>query len=631
MRDSGRATHFKGWTLFHPSAERYGKDATASVPYSSQRKSNMVIRFSSDNTNDPEIGFPEPLILPPPTAADAPRRSSVDLAVLYTAGARLCTIVEWDTLLREALEATLHLGRADDASLMLVDEHLGDLYIAAGRSLPDTIIAETRVRFGEGVVGWVAQHRQALLLIGPLPPLQYPKAFPKPGTIASSICAPLLSHATPDAPSQVLGVLNVSRRLGTAPFDQSDFELISAFCSQVAAAIQNVHFHEQVRRHALQLQHMIEISRSLIASLEVDVVLRSIMDKAVELLHCQAGSLLLVDTETQELIFKVAIGPAGKKLIGTRLPPGVGIVGDVAKNGKPLIVNDAKADPRHYGAVDASTALTTRSLLCVPLVSKGRVIGVIEVMNKTDGTPFSETDRDLLTTFATQGAIGLENAELYSDLRRSFTDTVRVITNAVEARDPYTAGHTERVTHIARAMAQELGWTREQLDILEIGALLHDIGKIGVADLILRKPGLLTKDEYTEMQRHPVLGAQMLKGVTVLRPMLPYILYHQERFDGKGYPFGLANTQIPIEGRILSVADTFDAITSDRPYRQALKEEAAIQEIVNNRGTQFDPEIVDALLRVWEKGSLPRTPPPEAQSTSPPPSEPGAGSIPPQG
>jgi HD-GYP domain-containing protein (c-di-GMP phosphodiesterase class II) len=133
---------------------------------------------------------------------------------------------------------------------------------------------------------------------------------------------------------------------------------------------------------------------------------------------------------------------------------------------------------------------------------------------------------------------------------------------------------------------------------------LHDIGKIGIADMILLKPESLTTGEYTEMQQHPVVGAQMLKGVTALRPVLPCILFHQERYDGKGYPFGFAGEEIPIEGRLLAVADTFDAMTSDRPYRKAMRNADALDEIVRNRGTQFDPEMVDALLGVHQHGCL---------------------------
>jgi putative nucleotidyltransferase with HDIG domain len=234
----------------------------------------------------------------------------------------------------------------------------------------------------------------------------------------------------------------------------------------------------------------------------------------------------------------------------------------------------------------------------VPLTNKGHTLGVIEIVNKVNGIPFDDEDRDLLSTFAVPGAIAIENAQLYSDLRNTFADTVRIIANAVEARDPYTWGHTGRVTQLAIKTAREMGWSREQLEILEIGGLLHDIGKIGISDTILNKPTELTEDEKNEMKRHPVVGAKMLEGVAALRPMLPCILYHQERYDGAGYPFGLRGDEIPLEARILAAVDSFDAMTSDRPYRKGLSEEQANAEILRNRGTQFDPNVVDALMRV---------------------------------
>ncbi|MBI5304833.1 MAG: GAF domain-containing protein [Chloroflexi bacterium] len=548
--------------------------------------------------------FPEPLTTPEAIstrdAMEELRRRYAELATLYATGARLNAIVEWHHITHAIVDAAIHLGKADGATLLLVDESTNELHIAAARDLPDSVVARTRIKFGEGVVGWVAEKRQPLLLLGALNADEYPHAHPKPNAIGSSICVPLLI-----APSlTTLGVLCLSRRVSSPWFTHAEMRVVEALSHQASVALQNARTHRRLQRRALQMENLVEISASLIATLEVDSVLHSIIDKAVELLHCEAGSLLLVDPETGGLVFKVATGPAGSQLIGTKLPPGAGIVGTVMREGKPLIVNDAKSDPRHYGDVDESTQRITQSLLCVPLKNQSTTLGVIEIMNKLDGTPFGEDDSELLVAFAIQGTIALENARLYSELRRSFTDIVRIIANAVEARDPYTAGHTSRVTDIALETARELGWSREQLDTLEGGALLHDIGKIGIRDIVLRKPSGLTDDEYAEMKQHPIVGAQMLEGVAALRLMLPYVLYHQERYDGKGYPFGLAGKEIPLEGRLLAVVDTFDAMTSDRPYRKGLSVETAVAEILRNRGTQFDPDVVDALLRVHAKGKL---------------------------
>lgn len=534
------------------------------------------------------------------------QRRYADLVAMYSAGARLDATREERELYNEILAAAQHLVNAHGGSLMLRDETKNHLVIVASTNLSEQILATTRVKVGEGVVGWVTAYAQPLLLIGALDPKQYPKAFPKPHAIGSAICAPLVVRDTRTGNTECLGTLNLHRVVYSPALTDEDLQLVTAFCASAAMVIHNARLCQVMKRRAQHLEHLIEINRRLSTSLRLDEVLQSVMATAVELLHCESGSLLLVDPETDELIFQVAVGPASARLQGTRLPPGVGVVGSVVKEGKPLIVNNAQSDPRHYKEIDKQTTLQTSSLLAVPLITKERVLGVLEVLNKIDGTPFNADDCAALTALAIQSSIALENAQLYSDLQRAFTDTVSVIANAVEARDPYTAGHTSRVTAIAIEMAHELGWSREQIENLQIGALLHDIGKIGVADEILRKPDSLTPDEYSEMQQHPVFGAQMLKGVSILRPALPYILYHQERYDGKGYPFGLAGDQIPIEGRLLTVADTFDAMTSTRPYRQALTYEEAIEEIAAHRGTQFDPQMVDALLNAYAHGRLPR-------------------------
>lgn len=574
-----------------------------------------------DETTDPSRAQPhdEPFLnnLPePPTLPEAIsareiatrlQRRHADLVAMYTASAQLDATREEKDLYRETLDTAARLVRAHSGSLMLLDEEANTLFIAESINLPDGVIAATRVKIGDGVAGWVAAQQRPLLLIGGIDPTKYPRAFPKPQTIGSSVCIPLLVRDPDASELRVLGVLNLGRRVQSPVLTEEDLQLVTAFCANAAIVIYNARLSKMIKQRARHLEYLIEINRNLTQSLHLDEVLQSVITTAVELLHCESGSILLVDKETQELVFRVVHGPASAQLLGTRLPPGAGIAGAVAREGKPLIVNDAQSDPRHYKEIDDQTAHQTISLLCVPLITKGHVIGVLEVLNKIDHTPFDKDDCTALTSLATQSAIALENAQLYSDLKQAFTDTVRVIANAVEARDPYTAGHTSRVTQIALAIARELNWSRAQIENLEIGALLHDIGKIGVADTILHKPDSLTMNEYSEMQQHPVVGAQMLKGVAALRPVLPYILFHQERYDGKGYPFGLTGNEIPIEGRLLAVADTFDAMTSDRPYRQALSVNEALAEIDRHRGTQFDPAMVDALMDAYKHGHLQTT------------------------
>jgi HD-GYP domain-containing protein (c-di-GMP phosphodiesterase class II) len=190
------------------------------------------------------------------------------------------------------------------------------------------------------------------------------------------------------------------------------------------------------------------------------------------------------------------------------------------------------------------------------------------------------------------------------ELRQAYLDTVNAVVNTLEARDPYTRGHTDRVTLIATSIAHKMGITDEELFIIELGALLHDVGKIGVADAILKKPGPLGTEEYLQIREHPDKGRVILSNIAYLQRAIPCVLHHHERFDGNGYPEHLSGTRIPLPGRIISVADAFDAMTSDRPYRRGLSARRAIAELRRNAGRQFDPKVVEAFLKVWRQGRL---------------------------
>lgn len=193
--------------------------------------------------------------------------------------------------------------------------------------------------------------------------------------------------------------------------------------------------------------------------------------------------------------------------------------------------------------------------------------------------------------------------ELRQAIQQAYLETIRMLAAAVEARDPCTGGHLERVTKYSLSIARELGWDDEAIEQIEMGAILHDIGKISVEDAILRKPGPLSTDEWQHMRRHPETGAHLLRGIGFLTNVIPCVLHHHERFDGRGYPAGLRGEEIPIGGRIVAVADAFDAMTSTRPYRPALPDDYAIHELQSGAGVQWDPRVVAAFLHAYSNRS----------------------------
>lgn len=189
-------------------------------------------------------------------------------------------------------------------------------------------------------------------------------------------------------------------------------------------------------------------------------------------------------------------------------------------------------------------------------------------------------------------------------LRNAYMDTVRTLASAIETRDLYTGGHVERVARFARVLAQELSWSAQRIDDLEVGALLHDTGKLGVPDAILRKPGPLDDDEWVEMRKHPQIGAGLVEASPALQQAREAVLHHHERYDGKGYPHGLSGEAIPIEARIVTVVDAYDAMVSTRPYRRALGVDVAVEELERHAGTQFDPECVRAFVEAIRGGRV---------------------------
>jgi HD-GYP domain-containing protein (c-di-GMP phosphodiesterase class II) len=318
-------------------------------------------------------------------------------------------------------------------------------------------------------------------------------------------------------------------------------------------------------------------------------------------LKADAASVLLYDVKSQDLYFEVAQGKAGKVLRKISINSSEGIAGWVFGHGSPLIVNDVSQDPRFSCSMDNTSGFITRSIICVPLIVHRKTIGVLEVLNKLDGGNFTEQDREILESLASLAAIALENNNLHKSVLAGYKSTIEALASAIDAKDPSTCGHSRRVMEYALMCGRELLLPKKNLEVLEYAGLLHDIGKIGISENILRKPAALTGEEYNIIRSHSLIGGNILKDIPFLEEARGLVLHHHERFDGTGYPDGLRGEEIPMGARLLAVADTFDTMTTDRYYRAALSEECAITEIKQCSGSQFCPLTAQAFVSAYYK------------------------------
>jgi HD-GYP domain-containing protein (c-di-GMP phosphodiesterase class II) len=367
-----------------------------------------------------------------------------------------------------------------------------------------------------------------------------------------------------------------------------------------------------------QLESMSEFSALLNSALDTSIVREKALEATCKLLRCETASLFLVDRNKAELYWETALGEIGKELQRTvRLPiNNRSIAGYVAMTGESAVVNDIENDPRHFkAATKKAGAFVTRNMVCVPLRIRGETIGVLQALNKVSSisdarTPiksqalFHDEDRKLLEALSHQVSIAVENSRLYENLKKSFFETVEAMAEAIEKKDHYTGGHTKRVVHYSLCISKYLNLTAEELERVRLGALLHDVGKIGIEDKILKKQSPLDDDEWTIMQKHPGLGFDIMSRVESLKDVIGGMHFHHERWDGKGYPRGLKGEQIPRIARIIAVADAYDAMVSTRPYRKGMDPKIAYDEIVKNRGTQFEPEVVDAFIEAFKREKM---------------------------
>jgi len=351
-----------------------------------------------------------------------------------------------------------------------------------------------------------------------------------------------------------------------------------------------------------RLQAIMRMNRAIGGDLILEMVLEKMLEEIFLIFGPERGVVLALNQDTGELDVVCSKAKTGDNSLDTPLLSR-SILNKVLEDSVGILVDDAALDDR-FSLSESISLDKIRSALCVPLISRNKVIGVIYLDASSQVKAFTKDDLELLISIAGPASVQIQNALYLGRLKRSYRDTIRALAKAVDARDPYTVGHNWRVSRLAVAVASSLGWSGDELGTAELGGILHDIGKIGIPDNIFLKTENLTDEEWQIMKQHPEIGVKMVAGIDFLEPVIPYILYHHEHWDGSGYPYALKQKEIPEEGRLLLVCDAFDAMTTTRPYRNGLNPERAVEELRRRKGIQFDPMYVNAFITAWEKGSI---------------------------
>ena len=375
-------------------------------------------------------------------------------------------------------------------------------------------------------------------------------------------------------------------------FTQEQIDLTIASANQAATAIEKTTLLTEMET---RLKHMAAIgivARSLTSYLDPEDQMRSLLEMGCALVRADSGVLLTQEGSLGDLHEQASSGRAE----WARGDSFQKIARWVNEHKELVVWHKGVKDPRFVGIT-----IETEASIVAPMLVRDKVIGVLAVGSERKGENYDSDDREMFKNFSAQAAVAVENTRLYDSLQDTYLGAIGSLAAAIEARDPYTVGHSARVTQYAVAIAESMNLSGEETEEIRLAALLHDVGKIGVPDNILNKPGRLSEEEFTAIKMHPALSMRIMEPLPHRGDIIPIIYHHHEHYDGSGYMDGQAGDNIPLGARIVSVADAYEAMTSDRPYRTALSREDALEELRVNAGSQFDPEVVRHFLNLLEK------------------------------
>ncbi len=528
-----------------------------------------------------------------------------DTSQLYnilTRANQIASNTELDDLLNQMLDLIIEVCGGNAGTLYLLDSQQDELEfkVIRGPNSDNSLIGR-RINTNAGIAGATMSQPEPLVIEDLANDQRWQKVSRSSEGLRNVISAPLLVRGKP------IGVVQVFN------YSLTPLQIVQMLGARMASEIEKAMLLEASQQRTARLEALIDIIGIIGSNLDRDLVLHLIVRYARDLLHAEHASLFLIDEDKDDIVLRISSSEVQVPVL--RVPRGKGIIGAAIESGDIIFVPNVHEDERHFKDAEPITGITTTSLIAVPLVTQAvqlgqelgsaqpQIIGGIEAINRVNGV-FTHEDAELLQTLATQAATVFQIAKLYGDAHELFLDTIQAMVASIDAKDPYTNGHSQRVSEFSVAIGRQMNLTPEVLHQLRIGALLHDIGKIGIPDSILSKPGHLTEDEINTMKQHPAIGAGIMKNVRLLRNEIPALAEHHEHMDGTGYPNRLTGDQISMFGRIVAVSDVFDALTSDRPYRGALDVETVLAQMQKESGTHFDNACVRALIKAYMAGEI---------------------------
>jgi HD-GYP domain-containing protein (c-di-GMP phosphodiesterase class II) len=530
------------------------------------------------------------------TASTCPGAGKHSLVDILKRANQIASLNDQQALLDRNLDLMMEITHSEVGVLYLLDEEVGELVFKVVKGcVEDNRLSNTRINCQFGAAGSAVQ--EARSLVSPdltSDRLWYPELVSASNSpLANAITLPLLLRGQP------IGIVQLFN------YKEIDLEILQLLADRLAIDFEKIGLFESVQQRNNLLLSLIEAMQRIYTTLDREQLLQSVTEETARLLQVDKSSIFLTNAVTGDLEYQISFRQENETAQPSRPSEHKR---PVRKDGAPD-GQATQAQPRQGLTKQQHFGFVTRTAITVPLVEllkssisnheleEEHVIGGLMALNKKSGS-FTSDDAQILEIIANQVSALLRISSLSEESNQLYIETIKALAAAIDAKDPYTQGHSLRVSELSVAIATRLGLSAQEMHDVLIGSLVHDIGKIGIPDHLLNKPERLTSVEFDVIKKHPLVGKRIIGEVKSSQDSQLAIIDHHERLDGSGYPSGLKGSQISLIGRIVAVADVYDAMTSDRPYRKALDKESVLQYLKENAGKLFDADCVEALVKV---------------------------------